>query len=126
MSAMIEGMAGVRDGPLSQVLSHPVLAPRWDLGEARSIRVCVRYPASGGYVAYLLSNDPKLRKVSISVTGSASSMIGRFLLPPGIDSAKSVEVDGAAAPYRIERVDHSSYVDLDLGTTAVRTVGISY
>jgi hypothetical protein len=126
MSAMIEGLAGVRDGPLSQVLSHPVLAPRWDLGEPRAIRVSVRYPASGGYVAYLLTNDPKARQVSISVTGSAASMIGRFLLPPGIDSAKSVEVDGIAAPYRIERVDRSSYVDIDLGTLAVRAVGIRY
>ena len=53
-------------------------------------------------------------------------MIGRFLLPPGIDSARSVEVDGIAAPYHLERVDKSSYVDIDLGTLAVRTVGIRY
>ena len=66
MAALIEGMAGVKDAPLSQAFSHPVVAPRWDLGEARTIRATVRYaassPAALDYLA-LAREEPERVKV---------------------------------------------------------------
>ena len=114
MDAMVEGLAGVRDGPLSQTFSHPIVAPRWDQGEARTVLVSVRYPASLGYVAYRYSCDPKKREIIVTATGSGASMQGHFLLPAATDTVTSVEVDGAAAHYALSRVAASTYVDLEL------------
>jgi hypothetical protein len=126
MDAMIEGLAGVKDGPLSQTLSHPVLAPRWDLGEARVIQATVRYPASKGYVAYRFAADPRAGKISLTVTGSAASILGHILLPEGAGSVKSVQVDGAVAPYAIVRVGASAYVNLEVPSSGSHELDIAY
>ncbi len=125
MAAMIEGMAGVTDGALSQTFSHPVLAPRWDLSEPRSISVAVRYPASQGYVAYRLANHPREREMVVSVTGSGASADGHFLLPQATDAVRSVEVDGTSAAFHLGRIASSTYVDLELHG-GVHTVRIRY
>lgn len=126
MAAMIEGLAGVTDGPLSQVFSHPIVAPRWDLDEARVIRVTVRYPASQGYVAYRFVHDPPAREMVVTITGSGASMAGHILLSAKTSDVKSVDVDGAAVAYRLNRVAGSSYVDFHLDTRGVRTIRIRY
>jgi hypothetical protein len=126
MAALIEGMAGVRDGPQSQVLSRPVVSPRWDLGIARVIRVAVRYPASGGYVAYRFAHDPAAREIRASLTGSAARMECHFLLPQGVEAAGSVEVDGSPVSFQTGRVSDSSYADFSLDTASVRSVRIRY
>ncbi len=126
MAAMIEGLVGVKDGPLSQTLSRPVLAPRWDLGEPRSIRAVVRYPASQGYVAYQFACDPRAREITLMVTGSAATMAGHILLPPGTDAVAAVEVDGAPAAHRLSRVAASTYVDLDVPGHGAHVVRIAY
>ena len=126
MAALIEGLAGVADSPLSQALSHPVLAPRWDPGETPAVRVTVRYAASRGYAAYRLAYDPGVREMTATVTCGAASVDGHFLLPAGSDTARSVEVDGAAVPFRMARVGGSSYVVLGLDTSGVRMVRIRY
>jgi hypothetical protein len=126
MAAMIEGLVGVKDGPLSQTLTHPILAPRWDLSEARTISATVRYPASQGYVSYRFSNDPASRRITLAVTGNAPVMAGHILLPPGVDSAKSVAVDGDPATYHLSKVNASSYIDLEVPVTGARLVRIEY
>ncbi|HZZ17859.1 MAG TPA: hypothetical protein VFE25_00735 [Opitutaceae bacterium] len=126
MAAMMEGLVGVKDAPLSQTLSHPVLAPRWDLSAPRSIRATVRYPASGGYVAYRFVNNPVKRTITVTVAGSAASMDGHILLPPGTDTVRSVTVDGSTASYGLSRVGESRYVDLAVPVSGAREVGIGY
>jgi hypothetical protein len=126
MAAMIEGLAGVTDGPLSQALSHPVVAPRWDAATAGAISATVRYPASKGYVAYRYAADPVRREIDVTVTGSASAMEGHVLLPAGVAEIKSVDVDGNDAAYRVAKVSTSDYVDLEIETPGVRTVRIRY
>jgi len=126
MAAMIEGLAGVADAPLSQAFSHPVLAPRWDPAEARAVRVTVRYPASRGYAAYRLASDPAAGELTATVTSGAASLDAHFLLPAKAGAARSVEVDGAAVPFRLARVGGSSYADFELDGAGVRTVRIRY
>jgi len=126
MAAMIEGLAGVKDGPLSQTFSHPIVAPRWDLGAARTIGVTVRYPASLGYVSYRFANDPGTREILATITGGAPSMDVHFLLPLGVEAVKSVDLDGEEIPYRVSKISSSGYVDLSLPTTGVKTLRIRY
>ena len=126
MAAMIEGLAGIKDGPKSEAFGHPVLAPRWDLGSPRAIDVSVRYPASKGYVAYHFSNLPGSREIVATVTGGAAAIDGHFLLPPGVDKVRSVDVDGSEAAYRVEKVSQSTYVNLEILAAGVRVVRIRY
>ena len=118
-------MSTVTDGPRSEILSHPVVSPRWNPSESRSIRVTVRYPASKGYVAYRLADDAPGRSITATMTGSGDAMDAHFLLPEGVETAKSVERDGVAAPFAVSRVQASTYVDLKLGR-GVGTVRIRY
>jgi len=126
MAAMIEGLAGIKDGPLSETFSHPIVAPRWDTGSQRTIDVSVRYPASKGYVAYRYANLPGTREIVVTVTGGAGEMDGHFLLPPGVPGVRSVDVDGSPAAYRVSVARDSMYVDVPLSTVGPRTVRIRY
>ena len=126
MAALIEGLAGVSDAPLSQALEHPVVAPRWDPAAARAVRVTVRYPASRGYAAYRLAGEPGAGAVTATLTSGAASVHAHVLLPPGTGAAKSVEVDGAAVPFWLVRVGESDYVDFEVDGGAVRTASIRY
>jgi hypothetical protein len=126
MAAMVEGLAGVKDGPLTQTLTHPILAPRWDLGEPRIILSTIRYPASQGYVTYRFAFDPGAREITVNVTGNAASMAGHFLLPPKTDAVRSVEVDGRPASHSLAHVSASTYVDLEVPTHGAHVVRISY
>jgi hypothetical protein len=126
MAAMIEGLAGVKDGPLSGTLSRPVLAPRWDLGEARSIRATVRYAASAGYVAYHFTHRPDSREIGLIVTGGGKQILCHVPLPPGAREPVSLEVDGKAMPPRMATVGHSAYVDFTLDNAHPSTVRVIY
>ncbi|MGH3421180.1 MAG: hypothetical protein ACRDOD_16530, partial [Streptosporangiaceae bacterium] len=126
MAAMIEGLAGVKDGPLSQAFTHPVLAPRWDMSESRSIAATVRYPASTGYVAYRYVNHADTRELAVTVTGNARSMDCHFPLPASVSAVKALAVDGVNAPYRLTAVGTSTYVDFALDTSRPRTVSLRY
>ncbi len=126
MAAMIEGLAGVKDGAATGTFSHPVVSPRWDLGVARAVTATVRYPASKGYVAYRFENSPQLREITVLITGGSDSMDGHFPLPVGVADVRSVDVDGADVAYHVNWVSSSSYVDVALDTKAVRTIRIRY
>src|SRR5271165_134177 len=126
MAAMIEGLAGVRDGPLSRAFSHPELAPRWDAGVARSIRATVRYAASKGYVAYRFASRPDAREIELTVTGSGESIECHLPLPPAPARLVSLEVDGRPVPSRLTAVGQSPYVDFTLDGSRPRTVRIVY
>ena len=127
MAAMIEGLAGVKDSPLSQAFSHPVVAPRWDLSASRAIGVTVRYPASQGYVAYQFGNDLGAREIVATVTsGSGGPIEGHFLLPSGISEVKSVDLDGEDTAYRVTRIWSSYYVDVVIPPPGARTLKIRY
>jgi hypothetical protein len=121
MAALIEGLAGVTDGPKSQAFGHPLIAPRWDSSDT-PIRVTVTYPASGGYAAYRYSNDSGKREIDATVTGGGEAASGHFLLPA---TAQSVEIDGKPAPFRTSRVVESVYADFDI-PPGVSTVRIRY
>ena len=126
MAALLEGLAGVTDGPDSGTFSHPVVAPRWDPAGARDLAVCVRYPASPGYVAYRWACAPAAHRMVLVVTGSGIAMQGHFLLPEGVGAARSVAVDGTAVPFTGSTVGASAYVDLVFDPRAPREVEIRY
>jgi hypothetical protein len=126
MAAMIEGLVGVKDSPLSQAFSHPLLAPRWNLSKACSIRATVRYAASTGYLAYEFENHPDKREIVLAVTGGGDAINCHFSLPPAVAKLVSLEVDGRAVPSRLTMVDQSCYVDFALDNPHPCTIRIRY
>ena len=126
MAALIEGMAGVKDAPFSQAFSHPVVAPRWDLGEARTIGATVRYAASAGYVAYRFVCRPQARQIELTVTGSGQAVDCHLPLPAGAPAALSLEVDGAPVRPRASAVGPSAYLDFTLDNAHPRTIRLRY
>jgi hypothetical protein len=126
MAAMIEGLAGVKDGALSQAFEHPKLAPRWDLSEDRSIQATVRYATSEGYVAYRYTHHKSAREILATVTGSGRTIDCHFLLPPEVAAIKSVEVDGKVIAYTATQTGSSHYADFPLENNRPRTVQIRY
>jgi len=81
MAALVEGLAGVKDGPKSQAYAHPRLSPRWDLTTTAAVKTIVRYAASKGYVAYTYTHNPATREILLSVTGSGDAIDCHLLLP---------------------------------------------
>jgi hypothetical protein len=126
MAALIEGLAGVKDGPASQAFSHPLVSPRWSLTSAGAVRATVRYAASNGYVAYVYANEAGSHEIRLTVTGSGTSIDCHVLLPEKIDSVKSVEAGGSPVAYRENTVGGSHYADFTLYDASPRTVRIVY
>jgi hypothetical protein len=126
MAAMIEGLAGVKDGPLSQAFSHPVLSPRWDPGETRSIRATVRYAASRGYVAYEYEINPQIREAELTVTGGGDAIDCHLPLPAPALKPISVEVDGTVIEPRLSMVGASPYADFTLRNDHPHVIRMRY
>jgi hypothetical protein len=110
MAALLEGLAGVTDGPSSEVFSHPIVAPRWDVSENRIIRATVRYAASVGYVSYEFISSPSERRITLVLTGSGAASECQIPIPANWTGKPSIEVDGHPAAYSINRVEETNYV----------------
>ena len=126
MAALIEGLAGVRDGPDSRAFSHPQLAPRWDLSRSNSVKAVVRYAASGGYVAYSYTHDAAAREIRLTVTGSGDTIDCHFLLPVAPNAALAVETGGTTLAHRLGSTGSSPYVDFTLTGAQPQVVRIRY
>jgi hypothetical protein len=126
MAALIEGLAGVKDAPHSEAFSHPVLAPRWDLAQSRSLRATVRYAASTGYVAYRFVHSLDSREIDITLTGSGETIDCHLPLPPGAAGLVSLEVDGEAVRPVMSAVGRSPYADFILNNTRPHLIRLRY
>jgi hypothetical protein len=126
MAALIEGLAGVKDGPKSQAYAHPLLSPRWDLTAAAPVKTIVRYAASMGYVAYTYAYNPAAREIQLTVTGSGDTIDCHFLLPTAPASTLTVQADGMAIAHQLSTTGPSHYVDFLLTTTSPQILRIHY
>ncbi len=126
MAAMIEGLAGVKDSPLSEAYSHPRLSPRWDLTAAGSVKTTVRYAASKGYVAYNYDHHKDTREIALTIAGSGERFECHLLLPVQVATAKAVEADGKPISYQLSTVGTAHYVDLTLANAGPQTLRIHY
>ena len=84
MAAMVEGLAGVKNGPQTEAFGNPVIAPRWVTTTANMVDVTIRYAASQGYVAYHFVHDKNKKQIQITATGSGEILHYHILLPEKI------------------------------------------
>ncbi|MBC8066028.1 MAG: hypothetical protein H7Y17_14440 [Chlorobia bacterium] len=117
--ALIEGLVGVVDS--STAFVQPEISPRWPASGETKAKVCVHYPASGGYVAYEYSQCDEL--IQVDVTGSGESATLRTLLPRDWIGG-SVFVDGAEVPASTESILKSHYLVCSLANLRPTTIQI--
>lgn len=124
MAALMEGLAGVTDE--STAYEKPVISPRWNTTSSDSVHVVARYAASKGYVAYTFKQDLNAKKLYLQITGSGSQGLVRLLLPEGIQSVKSVLVDGQVAQATLQKVEHSVYAQIPINMVKISVIELNY
>jgi hypothetical protein len=125
MAALVEGLAGVKDGAGSEAFRHPVISPRWAATKTSHVAATIRYEASQGYVAYDF-NLTNPHTITLRVTGSGSVIDCRLLLPPGAVEARSVSAGDAAVTFRTESIGDSHYVVFSVPADATQPLTISF
>jgi hypothetical protein len=110
-AALLEGLAGVED--TSAGLRSARISPRWLAAGANEAQVCVRYPASHGYVFYQYARSGNI--LTLDYTGCADKVTLRILLPKS-GLVKNGLLDEKPVDLRMETVGHATYA-------AVQVVG---
>lgn len=110
MSALIEGLSGVKD--CGRAFSNVTLSPRWSYVSDQKVKVCVRYPASTGYISYFYSiND---NKINLILTGNGSVSNCHILLPKEVKKVNYVACNNEILIHTILKIEDSYYVDFKL------------
>jgi len=120
--ALLEGLAGIKDA--GAAFDRALIAPRWEAAGVREVTATAKYEASGGYVRYRYSRDAAGKAVALEITGSMERATVKLLLPRTGQAVASVEVDGARAPFALEKVERSRYVVFDLAGPGVHRVRV--
>lgn len=109
--ALAEGLAGITD--TGRAFDHVGMSPRWEAAGVQEAEVCLHYPASGACCAYSYRYDKKQDLITLELAGSFQSATVRCLLPSA-RSAIQVNADTAALPFRLEKIENSSYACFDI------------
>jgi hypothetical protein len=123
MSAIMEGLCGLRDG--SKLFLDARVEPRWAAAGVREASATARYGASGGYVACRYREDPDSERIMLSATGSGERFGFHVLLPSGARAA-SVAVDGRPVEFELLSVEESNYADFAVEGPFCGEVEITY
>ena len=124
MSALIEGLAGVKNNSLAY--ENVKLSPRWTSAGVDSVNVTANLAASNGYVSYQYKNNPEKKVISMRITGSGNEVSMHVLLPENVKSVQSVSANNSPLEFAISRMENSQYADFKLPLTSIQTVIINY
>jgi hypothetical protein len=123
MSAMMEGLCGLRDE--SAAFHDARVEPRWAAAGVTDATATARYGASTGYAAYRFQHDPAAGRMLITPAGSGASFSFHVLLPQGA-SARGVTLAGKAVQFKQSTIETSVYVDFDLKAPLGGTIELTY
>jgi hypothetical protein len=118
-AALLEGLAGVED--IGAGFRATQVSPRWLAAGTKEAEVCVRYPASRGYVFYHYREEP--RSITLDYTSCADKATLRIPLGPGLRVIES-HLNGKAVDYKIEVVEKSSYAIVEVEGRGVHRLQI--
>jgi len=124
MSALIEGLAGVKNTSLAY--ENVMLSPRWTSAGVDSVNVTANLVASNSYVSYQYKNNQKENEITMLVTGSGKEINAHVLLPENVKTAKSVTVNTKPLEFSISKIEGSDYVDFNLSLAQIQSVLIKY
>jgi len=107
MSALIEGLAGVKNAGLAY--DSVIVSPRWSTAGVDSVNVVACFEASGAYAAYNYKMDKKNNNIQLYFTSSGNASVIQMLIPEGYTSVSSLSLNGVAIPYQLKTVGKSVY-----------------
>jgi hypothetical protein len=126
MSAMIKGLAGVKNSPNSEAFHAPVMAPRWAAASVDTVSVTIRFAASKGYAAYQYHHDKRHHIIRITATTGGNKMLFHVLLPQNTNVQSVQDGKGKSLVFKQSTVGHSNYADWKSSGNDVKTFLIKY
>jgi len=126
MSALVEGLAGVKDRPKTSAYQEVTLSPRWNESKSDTVNVTVCYPASKGYIAYTYLHKKAQKSIEISVAGSGEKMNCHLLLPENLRKPSAVLVNGIAKTFSVSQIEQSFYVDFSMEGVSAKKIELKY
>jgi hypothetical protein len=108
-AALLEGLAGVEDTGAGFRTAR--VSPRWLAAGTKEAEVCVRYPASRGYVLYHYREDR--HTITLDYTSCADKATLRIPLGPGLRVMEAL-LNGKPVDYEIEVVEKSRYAVVEV------------
>lgn len=105
--ALLEGLGGVKD--TGAAFDRSQISPRWSAANVNQAKVCVRYPASRGYIRYDYRYDKASRGITMTFTGSSDEFDLAVLLPEGA-GVRATLLDGREVKTETKNVEGSKYV----------------
>jgi len=108
MSALIEGLAGVKNAGLAY--DSVIVSPRWSTAGVDSVSVVACLEASGAYAAYHYKMDKKKNTIQLNFTSSGNTSVIQMLIPDEYSSVSGVSLNGKTIPYQLKTVGKSVYV----------------
>lgn len=108
MSALIEGLAGVKNAGLAY--DSVIVSPRWSSAGVDSVGVVACLEASGAYAAYNYKMDKKNNTIQLCFTSSGNASVIQMLIPDEYAGIAGVALNGKTIPYQLKTVGKSVYV----------------
>ncbi|MFN4147289.1 MAG: hypothetical protein ACK4GN_15800, partial [Runella sp.] len=115
----------VKDSPNTQAFAKPLVAPKWISTETHSANVCIKYPASQGYVSYTYRHDAARRSITYRVAGNSGDNRYHLLLPDKTQKA-TIKVNGKPIDYTLSQIEASNYADFEINHAALQIIEINY
>jgi hypothetical protein len=127
MSAMIEGLAGIKNAKSSEAYSSAIISPKWITTKADKVFVTARFAASKAYVSYKYFNDTGKKQINLLLTGSGKNIKLHLLLPDAASEAITISKDGKAISFQnMMTPEGAKYVDSDIVLTGTSSIVIQY
>ncbi len=106
--ALVEGLAGVKDNGTSY--QQTLLSPRWQAAGVNKVNAVIKYPASGGYVAYNYHFNNSKNTLELHFTGTSEKTTVNILLPQAHKTIQKLLINGTPAKYKLSRIENSEYL----------------
>ena len=120
MSALVEGLAGIRD--VGALFDEVVISPRFAAAHLDRAQVCVRYGPSQAYMALGYERCPAERTIGLRLAGVAKRAQVRLLLPEGATAAHLLSPPGIAS--HMETVEQSRYLVFEMSAPLAQNCNV--
>jgi len=121
---LLEGLAGAVDR--ATAFEEAELSPRWEAAGVDEALIFVKYPASGGYVAYQYQHDRAKKQITIHVTGSGRDFLVHCLMPKTAADIVAVEVNGNSVEFTRNKIENSLYADFSISGLGHKKILLTY
>lgn len=123
VSALIEGLAGVRD--LGAAFSRVEVSPRWLAANIDNASATINYPMGNRTVRYSYNLNKEKRRIVLNLHGDAKSYVVRILMPRKT-AVKDVWINMKKVPWKSEKIESSIYTVVNVPKGGKQSIQVEY